>query len=270
MNAIVMTNTVPEEKLSVVKRDNNKPDKTGSHPLTSLVFIFLVMVFFVLAGWRLLDPATLPIRHVRIEGNFQHLLPEKMQTMVTEVISGGFFNLNVSSINNALLQEPWVDWVSVQRVWPDSLNVQVKEQTAIGHWNEKGLLNASAQTFYPQEAELIPGLPFLSGPVDTQNLVLDRYKQIQQALSALDIHIRSVSLSERRAWRLELQDGLQVILGRSDVENRITRFTGSVLPGLGDKINKVKQIDMRYTNGFAVAWKNESSQITESRLKNNG
>ena len=105
MNAIVMTNSMHEEKLSSVSRDNSNPDKTESRPIVSFIFIFLVMTLFILAGWRLLDPATLPIKHVRIEGNFQYLSTEKMQTMVSDVISGGFFNLNVTSINNTLLKK---------------------------------------------------------------------------------------------------------------------------------------------------------------------
>ena len=270
MNAIVMTNSMHEEKLSSVSRDNSNSDKAESRSIVSFIFIFLVMTLFILAGWRLLDPATLPIKHVRIEGNFQHLSPEKMQTMVSDVISGGFFNLNVTSINNTLLKEPWVHWVSVQRIWPDGLSVQVKEQTAIGHWNGSGLLNASAERFSPQEAELISTLPFLSGPAETQHLVLNRYKAIQQALSSQNIQINSLSLSERRAWLIQIQQGPLVILGRSDVETRIARFTGSVLAGLGKDISRVKKIDMRYTNGFAVEWNNEPSKIIEPGLKNNG
>lgn len=270
MSAIVMTNLIHEEKLSPVGTGNNNPEKVEPRSIVSLVFVFLVTSLLILAGWRLLDPATLPIKHVRIEGNFQHLSPKKMQTMVSEVIRGGFFNLNVTSINNALLKEPWVHWVSVQRIWPDGLSVQVKEQSAMGHWNGNSLLNASAQIFSPQGADLISNLPFLSGPADTQHLVLNRYNEIQQVLSTLSIQINSLSLSERRAWQIQLEDGPLVILGRSDVENRIDRFTGSVLAGLGKDLSRVKKIDMRYTNGFAVEWNNEPPQLIEPGLKNNG
>jgi cell division protein FtsQ len=270
MNSIVMNEAIPEVKSPSVKRRFNDDDKSISRATLSLLFIFLLASLCIFSGWRLMNPATLPIKQVRIEGNFRYLSPDKMQSIVSEVIKGGFFNLNVAIINNALLDEPWVHWVTVQRVWPDGLNVQVKEQAAIAHWNTNSLVNSSAQIFSPEGAAQIKELPFLTGPADTEHLVLNRYQEINSALSEHSIRINSIYLSERRAWRVQLQDGPLVILGRSDLENRIIRFTDSVLSGLGKEISKVKQIDMRYTNGFAVEWNANSSQLIESRLNNNG
>jgi cell division protein FtsQ len=270
MNSIVMNEAIPEVKSPSVNSRIDDDDKSMSRSKKSLLFMFLLTSLCIFAGWRLVDPATLPIKQVRIEGNFRYLSPEKMQSIVSEVIKGGFFNLNVASINNALLDEPWVHWVTVQRVWPDGLNVQVKEQAAIAHWNTNSLVNSSAQVFSPEAAAQITELPFLTGPVGTEDLVLNRYNEIHKALTENSTRIKSIHLSERRAWRVKLHDGPLVILGRSDIENRITRFTNSVLSGLGNEINKVEQIDMRYTNGFSVKWNADSSQLIESRLNNNG
>ncbi len=93
---------------------------------------------------------------------------------------------------------------------------------------------------------------------------------MQKNLSSFGIHINSLSLSERRAWQLQLRDGPLVILGRSDVDNRINRFTGTVVLSLNDQLHRVKKIDMRYTNGFAVEWQDGFPQTIESRLENNG
>lgn len=270
MNAQMMTGLMAEEKLSVVNKAADSVARPMSRAPGSLLFVLLIFVLCALAGWRLLDPATLPIRHVRIEGNFQYLSPAKMQSLVTNVIRGGFFNLNVRTIKEALLAEPWVYWVVVQRVWPDGLRVNVKEQQAAGYWNENDLLNDSAQIFSPQIAVAIADLPRLSGPADTQTLVLTRYREIQDVLTPLAIKITRLSLSERRAWRIQLQAGPLVILGRNDVDSRIDRFTGSVIASLKDELSRIKQIDMRYTNGFAIQWTSNFQQINESGLENNG
>ncbi len=238
-------------------------------PLANLIFILLILVLLSVGGWRLLDPTTLPIKHVRIEGNFQHLSPGKMQSMVVAVIRGGFFHLNVMSIKEALLSDPWVNWVVVQRVWPDGLSVHVKEQIAMAHWNTDDLLNESAQVFSPETAQLINGIPFLSGPANTQTLVFRRYHEIREALQH-QVTIRSLSLSERRAWQLQLQDGPLVILGQNNVDSRIDSFTGSVLTSLSDELKRVKQVDMRYTNGFAIQWLDNFQQSIKSGLENNG
>lgn len=270
MNAQMMTSSMAEEKLSVVNKAADAVARPMSRTPASLLFVLLILVLCGLAGWRLLDPATLPIRHVRIEGNFQHLSTEKMQSSVTNVIRGGFFNLNVRTIKEALLAEPWVYWVVVQRVWPDGLRVNVKEQQATGYWNENDLLNDSAQIFSPESAVSIADIPKLSGPAETQMLVLKRYREIQDVLTPLAIKITKLGLSERRAWRIQLQQGPLVILGRNDVDSRIDRFTGPVIASLKDELSRIKQIDMRYTNGFAIQWNNNVPQLDESGLENNG
>ena len=265
MSAQIMTSSLAEKQLSAADTQAKSLNKSMPRPLANLIFVLLILILCSVGSWQLLDPATLPIKHVRIEGNFQHLSPQRMQSMVSAVIRGGFFNLNVMSIKEALLSEPWVNWVVVQRIWPDGLSVHVKEHTAVAHWNTDDLLNESAQLFSPQTAHSINGIPYLSGPTNTQALVYRRYREIYKALRSFAT-VKSLSLSERRAWQFQLQEGPLVILGRNDVDSRIDRFTGSVLTSLGDELTRVKQIDLRYTNGFAIQWLDNFQKSIESGL----
>jgi len=268
MNAQIMTNSGVEKHLSAADTQAKSLDETMPRPLANLIFVLLILILCSVGSWRLLDPATLPIKHVRIEGNFQHLSPQRMQSMVSTVIKGGFFNLNVMGIKEALLSEPWVNWVVVQRVWPDGLRVYIKEHTAVAHWNTDDLLNESAQLFSPETARSINGIPYLSGPTNTQALVFRRYREIKKVVQPVAT-VKSLSLSERRAWQLQLHDGPLVILGRNDVDSRIDRFTGSVLTSLSDELIRVKQIDLRYTNGFAIQWLDNFQKSIESGLEIN-
>ncbi len=270
MNASILTDAMAEEEKPEVEKSAHGSVQSLSKKLTSMVFVSLIVILFGIAGWKLMDPLTLPIRHVRIEGNFQHLTTEKMQNLVSSVISGGFFNLNVMNIKEELLREPWVYWVVVQRVWPDGLNVNVVEQTAIAHWNDSALLNDKAQIFSPEQTTSIAKLPKLAGPRETQSLVLDRYHDIENALSPKATKIERLTLSQRRAWQIQLENGPLVILGRNDVDNRIKRFTGVVLGSLHEELDRVEQIDLRYTNGFAIRWLGNSQNLFESGLENNG
>ncbi len=269
MSAQIMTNPMVDQHLSAADTQTKSSNEPMPRPLANMISVLLILILSGVGTWRLLDPATLPIKHVRIEGNFQHLSPQKMQSMVSAVIRGGFFNLNVMSIREAILREPWVNWVVVQRVWPDGLSVHVKEHTAAAHWNTDDLLNDSAQLFSPETAHSINGIPNLSGPINTQALVFRRYREINKALQPF-VAVESLSLSERRAWQFQLQDGPLVILGRNDVDSRIDRFTGPVLTSLGDDLRRVKQIDLRYTNGFAIQWLDNFQKSIESGLEKNG
>ena len=69
---------------------------------------------------------------------------------------------------------------------------------------------------------------------------------------------------------MKIGNGPLVLLGRNDIDERFERFIDSALRSLGEEIQKVEQIDLRYTNGFAVQWKNSFSNLIKSGLNNNG
>lgn len=225
--------------------------------LVTLVFSGLLVWF----GSYLIDPGTLPIRQVRIEGKFRNLSTSTLQELVQDRVTGGFFNINVSAVRNTLLTDPWVKDVSVHRVWPDSLRVYVTEQEAIALWNQSALLNKSGVLFTPDKKTFPKNLPVLFGPEGTQTLVMNRYLFLKSKLDTVDLNISVLKMDERRAWMFEIDNGIKVILGRNDFDERVARFVDLISISLSDKINSVELIDMRYPNGFAVGWRQDSNDL---------
>ena len=79
-------------------------------------------------------------------------------------------------------------------------------------------------------------------------------------LAPLGLNVTRLQLSERRAWRMTLNDGLELRLGRDGVERRLQRFV-EVYPGvLKQQLARIAAVDLRYTNGFAVQWKPDASK----------
>ncbi len=218
--------------------------------------IVLTMLITSLAGfgiYRLQDPQTLPIRHVRVKGQFQHLSTSALQERAGEVVRGGFFNVNVETIQSVLLEEPWIREVSVKRVWPDRITVTIREQTAVARWNSGALLNEDARVFTPEKETFPADIPSFKGPEGTHTQMLEFYRRLRTALPE-EFRIAEVTLSERRAWHVGFIDGPHVYLGRTDIANRLNRFVEYVPDNLENMFNNIRSVDMRYTNGFAVRW----------------
>jgi len=224
----------------------------------------LVTTVIVAGSLWMMKPATLPIKQVHIEGEFLRLDTNRMQELVSDKVRGGFFNINVAAIRNTLMALPWVKEVSVHRIWPDGLRVVVNEQTAVVKWNETGLLNDQGHYFAPEKDSFPNGLPMLEGPEDSQELLLKRLKLLKQFYGLSVVRLR---LNERRAWQFQLDSGLSVVLGRKDFESRIDRFVHVVIKNMGEKLSQAREIDMRYTNGFAVRWKQRAIENIESGVK---
>ncbi len=211
------------------------------------------------------DPVHWPVQTVRIEGEFRHLQAAQLQREVAALASDGFFAMNVGAIQERLQQLPWVDQVSVRRVWPDQLSVRIREQRPVARWGDRGFLNARAQAFAPEQAVGLAALPALEGPAGHERRVLHMYQRMQAMLEALQLGVSSLRLDARRTWRVQLSNGLAVEVGRNDPAERIARFVRVYPAILATGKGRVMSVDLRYSNGFAVRW-----QQTDTQARNAG
>ena len=223
-----------------------------------VVLVLLIISLIVWAAMTLMRPDILPIKHVRVEGEFRQLSPDRLEAIVTDTVRGGFFNVNVDVIQKVLLHDPWIYRVSVRRNWPDSLTVQVSEQVAVAQWDQSGLINSDGELFNPEPYTYPKGLPRLKGPENTYTQMLDQLQIFQQDLKNTGFRISELTLNERRSWTVQLADGPLLILGRKNISKRMDRITAYMTSGLQKNMQDMEIIDLRYTNGFAVRWKQDT------------
>lgn len=233
------------------------PAATARSGLSGRAVLIGVLLLAALGTVHLMNPQTLPIRHVRVKGDFQHLSLAGLQQRASKVVSGGFFNVNVDTIRRVLLQDPWIGEVTVKRVWPDSINVYIREQKAVARWNDTALLNADGKVFRPDPSTLPDGIPQFRGPPGTDRTMLDFYHKLRALLPG-DMRVAALTLSKRRAWQVRFAGGPLLRLGRTDIMQRLRRFAAYVPTQLHDRLDLMRTVDMRYTNGFAVQWKPHS------------
>ena len=232
------------------------------HFLFGAIFIVTLLAVILILGIWLMDPLTLPIRQVSINGKFEHLSPVSLEHRAAEVVSGGFLNVNVDEIRSVLLEEPWIHEVSVKRVWPDRLTIDIQEQVAVARWGDRGLLNIDAGIFAPEPDTYPDSLPLIKGPLDTQKDMLAKYQQLQQILPK-GLMIAELSLSDRTSWAIKLNNDSLIRLGKHDIERRLERFI-RYFPGISQNLaERIQYIDLRYTNGFSISWNSDSDKDLE-------
>lgn len=234
------------------------------------LFLLFILILVLLMVRVIMNPGTFPIRTVRIEGEFRHLSPRVLKAGVTDVVRGGFFDVNVETIQKTLMKNPWVRRVSVQRVWPDGLRVQVTERVAVARWKNEGLLSSESVLFSPAVRTYPEGLPLFSGPDDSYRLLMARYYLINSLLQGSDVGVSALNLNDRGAFDFSLSNGVSVVVGRNRIDDRIERFARYALPVLRDEFVNITGVDMRYTNGFVVSWKEKSEKNVETGKENHG
>jgi len=258
---------LPWQKTSANKKKNRRlnPEKSKAtaqwwrwdfNPrLMTQAGVTLLLIVVCYAVWlKLMDPQTMPLQQVQLEAPFEKVSKEQLHELVSAQVDGGFFSVDVAAVTAAVSALPWVDAVEVRRVWPDALHVIVKEQVALARWRDQALVNVRGELFSPALESFPVGMVELHGPDKSVASMAQQFSVFNQSLEQAGLNMKRVVLSPRRAWELELSDGVTVVLGRSDMEKRLQRFVKFYSPLLA-AAEKVRRIDMRYTNGFAVQWR---------------
>lgn len=225
--------------------------------LTFKGFAWLVALAIFAAGYYVFETLSArPIQSVRVAGEFRNVDRTALEAVVLESIAGGFFQLDVGAVRAAALSLPWVRDASVRRVWPDSLHVAVIERSAVMRWGEGGLMESDATVFFPTSG--IAGfdlLPRLDGPSGSESQVLERYRELRAVLAPLGSPVRRVSMTERGAWRVEMESELTLLLGQWRDAELVQHFTRAFPDVSAMRTAELDQVDLRYANGFSVRWR---------------
>jgi len=215
----------------------------------------------VLAGvlgwlWAMLtDPQLLPIKRVEVQGPFSHIDAQIIRDAVAPYVNGNFLTVDVHRVQQVAEGLPWVRRAEVLRSWPDAVHISITEQVAVGNWDKDALVNDAGEVFKPPRAGYPTGLPSLRGPEGSGKTVVAAFEDMSAMLAPLSLHIARVNLDERRAWTLELDNGMQLALGRGDGYGRLLKFVRFYHRALRDQTAQAERVDLRYSNGFAVRWK---------------
>lgn len=198
-----------------------------------------------------------PLQTVEIRSVLHQVDEEEIKAHIVPFLDKGFFWLNVWSVQASLKQLPWVQSADIRRVWPDRLWVSVQEKTAQARWGEQGVLSTEGIIFYPELASIPKKLPRFEGPESEALAMQQQYLALLEQLAPVGLTIRSLKLALNGSVQLMLDNGISIILGKHMLNERMARFVLAYQCSLQAQRERIAYIDLRYTNGFAIGWKNE-------------
>jgi len=227
--------------------------------ISRLVLAVAVVVLCYRFSSALLDQ---PIQSITIDGPFQRVSALQIEEAISRELETGFLSANLSEIQRQVASLPWIDQASVGRRWPGKLEISVSEQIPAACWGERGLLNIRGDLFVSNARHVPAELPRLSGPDGHSADVAKMYLDIRERLIPVGLDLRRVNLDARGAWQLTLQDGIEIRLGRRNVEDRADLFLAVVANMVSNREGDIEFVDMRYNNGFTIGW-NKNAEAGE-------
>ena len=194
-------------------------------------------------------PGLFPLHSVRLMAAPQRVDTAEVLEVVRNEVRGNFFTVDIKQLRQSLEKLPWVRNVNIRREFPSRLEVQLEEHKALAHWNNSALVNRQGEVFDAQSAQV---LPVFMGPDGDAAEVTQYYAQFERQLAGLNLQVEKIVLTPRHAWQLHLSNGMVLELGREDMQQRLERFVKVYPYSLAVVQHRVKYVDLRYRNGFAV------------------
>ncbi len=220
----------------------------------------------LLVGFRMLptlasSEAVLPQAHrLYLQGDLKHTPDTEVMAVVRPFLGVDLVALDIDGLYEAVHALPWVAQAKIRRRWPDGVWVHVTEREAIARWGEDALLSPTGEVFQVPTESMPEGLVKLHGPEGMERKLLATYASTRRTLKTVDVVIESLWIDPRGAWHLRVNNGLELMLGRHELNQRVQRFVDVVLGSLAPRLIEAQYVDLRYGNGFAVGWRPQAEE----------
>jgi len=241
------------------KRNGSAVPKSSFQWRKSYNWIFLLLPIACGGYYLSRMDEFLPIRSIQLAGTFENLDQGEVEQALQPYIGKGFFSLDIHQLQQVLHQKSWTDAVSVRRVWPDKLQVTIIEKKPVARWDERHLLSDTARV-YLADTTAFGHLPVVHAANHQPEWALRQFHALAARFDSVDERVLALRIDSRGALDVELINGLQIKLGRDDIERKIDRLVSIYLQQILPRREQIQRLDLRYSNGFAVAWKQELLQ----------
>ena len=246
------------------------PDVRLMQATASAVFL---LAGLALGAAALTWTARLPvfaIRAIRVEGEVQRNSESTIRANAAHRLAGNFFTLDLQKSRAAFEAVPWVRRAVVHRVWPMRLSVQLEEHRPVALWaaadgNDK-LVNSFGEVFEANVGDVEDDeLPRLAGPEGSAPQMLAMQRRLAIALGPAQAgDLAQLTLSARGSWRVELDKGAVIELGRGTEDEVLARTEHFVrtLPRVAAQYQRpLESADLRHSDGFAVRLKGITTSL---------
>ena len=236
------------------------PDVRLMNATTSLLLGIAVVGLATLALIWVVRQPLFVVRAIRIEGDITRNSVSTIRASAAPQLSGNFFTMDLGAGRRAFESVPWVRQAVVHRIWPNRLAVRLEEHRAAALWGKEGaedkLVNTFGEVFEANLGDVEDeSLPTLVGPDGTSAHMLVLLNRLGPVLAPMKARIETMALSGRGSWRVDLDTGAEVELGRGtddEIIERTQRFVATVGQVTSRYERPLEYADLRHNEAYAV------------------
>lgn len=254
----------------VFRADRADGSDAGLPPVLRRVVISVAaLLLTLLLGRMALQRFDAPVRELVITGSLRHVQPDEVRLAAAPLLDAKLFELDLLDLRAAIERLPWVAHARVDRQWPARLAVRISEREPFARWGESDALSTEGVAFAPGSEALPATLPRLGGAPGRELEVMAMYGQLVDRLSETPFALAGLVQDARGEWSATTHSGITLRFGRSSPLEQVSQLKTIIQPALKARLDRVKSIDLRYANGFAVSWREPTGKPQSSNEPHN-
>ena len=214
---------------------------------------------------RLSQQNFFPLKRVIIQEPLRYGDMREVSEIIRNHHQRDLLHMDVTLLADEMQRLDWIAKASVYKRWPDAVEVKLEERVPVVRWGGRAFLDASGTAFSIPDNDKLRDLATIYGPDGYEKQVLQYWHDIAPWLTARQLKLQQLTLDQRLVWHAELANGLDVILGRDQLNERLKK-----LVVVNDKVIEpyhryIEAIDLRYHDGFSVRWKAGVKPVTAEK-----
>ena len=251
----------------------------GTRSLSVWVVGLAVLLVVGLGGLfvvdRLFNPDKFQIEEIAVRGEFKHVAAPEVEAVIRSYLVGNYFSISLERLEKQVEELPWVFSASLRRVWPSTVQVEVVEIQPLARWGEDRWVNFTGDLVARLNGFGDSDLPKILGPVSQKDVVWKNFNLWSDHFSAHGLRLRELKLEHGHLWTLGVSLGalaasdngadqaqvmalrnhvVDIVVENQDAEMKIERLIDVLKHKSIWSFGSIESIDLRYPNGFAIAW----------------
>lgn len=219
------------------------------------VAVILILLLIAMANKALQDA---PAAHIEISS--EHLSPAQYQALslaVSGAVSDNFFTADLQALRDLALSQQWIDQVSITRDWQRGIIISALPKQAVANFGTERLIDAKGSVFVPVESVDLMRAQFamLQGDPAKSRVIMQQMQQINEWFSPLNMKVEDIILTPRMTWLVRFDNGIRLIVDNENTAQKLLSLSQLLNGSLASQLDEMQSIDLRYKNGFAIAWK---------------
>ncbi|MEK9742121.1 MAG: FtsQ-type POTRA domain-containing protein [Pelagibacteraceae bacterium] len=187
----------------------------------------------------------LSIKKINILGT-KYLEEEVKNEIYNQIINKDLFFINRNDLKNLLNKSAWVDQYSLKKIYPDQINLIVKEfiPIALQRFNNNFyIINSDFRKIKINDEKHLEFLTFVGNPD------IDEIKNLYNNLlkNNLITSVRFAEYMESQRWDLVLKNNSRILLPRSNLNEQSEKLSNIL-----NNIKIFKTLDLRFNHRFII------------------